>query len=1038
MVVLEAIGLASKEVFDYNRENFSFDNEQRLDMEKTRLAMQVERFTLFREDIEDLVNLTVSKMDMYHAVAALLLGSATTLYTEGRMHVPGNTPPWYIAIYFISIAGTFCYLLLAVWLSMYASVASHSFGVRLRTRYVRLPIPSLAQLQSLTAKLQNFEKQGAGGVLRVPFASQDAPKWQLEAEREAQRQQQGQPASSSSPGAPGGSGAGVRQGAMDDWLGDGEAALGKEDIVFSTAAAPGQHVQLFRRLQARWQCYDAYARVSMSIGINQLLQTLNYYLIGCCLIENETPSTAIALTLVYQAGAMFILYMDVAGVSKLVVFGIQIIGTVPATVVLVSLAIAEREKSGLLTQSDFNSWSEQIVPVAFFFELLWFEALLWLASPSRGDEAALPRKFRSVLFLDVFGDASYDPTEAEVIPSSGHNPSTRARQRHSRKETEAASAERHVLAALSAVRRWEAVPGDLLNEQHSRQLRRCRQDYDVWRRAFAGHIVQQKSLRGVSALDLHMIEEDITRAWEDLNSTEQEHDPFANFLLGPFELSGQTIYFDLEFGQRIYQDVPGREVLTLKDVQTLVKRTELVVQTVLEGSPTTAEGDSDESDDDDEEEVDSDGEPLAARQVNSGLPTKVERLPWKVLRRITRCFQLCWLFLGVMDILYMKELGFDSIRGSQKDEHVKRRLRRVEGGRPQELPFDRLEVHWPHGRFFQPSDLAWIPNSSAVGTGRLIVSSPYLSYQAHGLEAHGLENSTLRMAALPKASFPSGSTLFCPAVGKFELDATSEPCLVGMLTSSGLSVWPFGRGPRSVEAVVLAIRGEAWRSLAGAIAPCGQVSILLPALRDGADWCLVLAGWDGEQIPVAAVPLGTSASGGFLMPSREEVVVPRLDAPLSGPAVPLYACPPAGPAATGTPCQPGGGAASIAALHVEPSSGRLWALHDSGDLEAWDLLGLRRLGRFRPRWPAPPRSSRVVAVAAATGARAAVAEPRRAMAVLCEVPGERRLLVAGLELSGPALFSARLPLDLDAELAPDEPAADEPSPSALPEPPIAV
>ena len=28
-----------------------------------------------------------------------------------------------------------------------------------------------------------------------------------------------------------------------------------------------RHIQLFRRLQAQWQCYDAYARVCMSLGI---------------------------------------------------------------------------------------------------------------------------------------------------------------------------------------------------------------------------------------------------------------------------------------------------------------------------------------------------------------------------------------------------------------------------------------------------------------------------------------------------------------------------------------------------------------------------------------------------------------------------------------------------------------------------------------------------------------------------------------------------------------------------------------------------
>eukprot|EP00932_Pfiesteria_piscicida_P014924 SRR837773.26849.p3 GENE.SRR837773.26849~~SRR837773.26849.p3 ORF type:complete len:102 (+),score=30.68 SRR837773.26849:385-690(+) len=99
----------------------------------------------------------------------------------------------------------------------------------------------------------------------------------------------------------------------------------------------------------------------MSIGINQLLQTLTYYVLGCTLIENQIPSTAISLTLMYQAAAMFVLYMDVVGVkdlricgirvrntmAKMVVGGIQLIGSVPAVMVLISLTIADREETGL-------------------------------------------------------------------------------------------------------------------------------------------------------------------------------------------------------------------------------------------------------------------------------------------------------------------------------------------------------------------------------------------------------------------------------------------------------------------------------------------------------------------------------------------------------------------------------------------------------------------------------------------------------------------------------------------------------------------
>ena len=35
-----------------------------------------------------------------------------------------------------------------------------------------------------------------------------------------------------------------------------------------------KHVDLFRRLQCKWQCFDAYARVCMALGANQLLDSI--------------------------------------------------------------------------------------------------------------------------------------------------------------------------------------------------------------------------------------------------------------------------------------------------------------------------------------------------------------------------------------------------------------------------------------------------------------------------------------------------------------------------------------------------------------------------------------------------------------------------------------------------------------------------------------------------------------------------------------------------------------------------------------------
>ena len=118
------------------------------------------------EDIRDLVELTVGKMEMYHLVAALFMESSMALYFEGRIH--HVAPPFILSLLYISIASAFMYLLLAVWLSMHASICSHSFGVRILTRFVRLPVPGMAQMGVMNARLADFERQGVQGMLRVP------------------------------------------------------------------------------------------------------------------------------------------------------------------------------------------------------------------------------------------------------------------------------------------------------------------------------------------------------------------------------------------------------------------------------------------------------------------------------------------------------------------------------------------------------------------------------------------------------------------------------------------------------------------------------------------------------------------------------------------------------------------------------------------------------------------------------------------------------------------------------------------------------
>jgi hypothetical protein len=313
MVLLEAIGLASKEVFDYNRENYKFDQTQRLERDLQRVEMQIKRFDLFREDIQDLVSLTVDKMDMYHVVGALFLGFTASIFCEGL--VQGVQPNFFSGYYLLTISSSFTYLLLAVWLSMYASIAAHSFGVRIRTRYVRLPIPSLSQIASLTSKLSDLEKQSVTKIMRVPFV-QGAQKWEMPNRTDVEGSADLPQSGNASQVSRGKAGAGHTKIPESTLGGEPDIGFGREDQLMKAAITlPGRHIATFRSLQAKWQCYDGYARVSMSLGVNKMIQNLNCFVIGASMINKCVNSCGFAATVIFQSVAMGLMFLDIAGLS---------------------------------------------------------------------------------------------------------------------------------------------------------------------------------------------------------------------------------------------------------------------------------------------------------------------------------------------------------------------------------------------------------------------------------------------------------------------------------------------------------------------------------------------------------------------------------------------------------------------------------------------------------------------------------------------------------------------------------------------------
>eukprot|EP00930_Biecheleria_cincta_P032295 TRINITY_DN22412_c0_g1_i1.p1 TRINITY_DN22412_c0_g1~~TRINITY_DN22412_c0_g1_i1.p1 ORF type:complete len:961 (+),score=165.42 TRINITY_DN22412_c0_g1_i1:94-2976(+) len=952
MDLLLGLGWASKEIFDYNRENYKFDQEQRLEKDMQRVEMQIKRFDLFREDIDDLVKLTVSKMDMYHVVGALFLSFTALIYCEGIIN-KGDPPSFFMGQYLLTVASAFAFLLLAVWLAMYASIASHSFGVRLRTRYVRLPIPNLDQIQGLTTQLSQFEQQKLSKMMRLPLGPQGAQKWTLEAQRRSQE------AASSAAGA-----AAQHTPLPETNLGRmGDVGFAREDILMQAAQTlPGKHVELFRKLQAKWQSYDAYARVAMGMGVYKLIQSVNYYVIGICLIEKCSPSCAVAATIILQSCTFGIIFLDFSGISKRLIIGLSILGSSSTFIALCMLIVGN---IGRGAEDSINSQSKAfyIAPACAVLEAIWLQAFIELSRPSN-DDAGLPRKFRMILYLDVFGNGHYDPTEAEHATVSdgvdGDHSSDAGASAESRfvLEQKAALIEHAMTEGHSALRRWEAVPEDLLSADQQRILQGLREDYQIVRRTLHGFYARKN--RSGARYNEERTDAREMRALQDLSVQEQSEDEFYGFLLGPLQRRGPQDaapqYYNVEAGRTVWDLNPDSRVLILERAKELVEACDQEVNRLLAAERGC-------------ENISGSRQMHAADRLERKKKlTGKQRLPWKSLRRMTGVLQFCWMVLCVRWALD-KAGVWTSVWGPELP------LRRLRSGMmhwPENL--EELRVHWPHGEFFRPESLAC--QAAALDSDsrhvQIMLGSPYFWYRS--VDSADSRDGRLEFAPLPADDFPAEAVVVHCASGLPDLMA--GPCLAAMLRDDGkeLVLWRISDDRIGApDAVVLSVEGMPWLTFSGSVLPCQSTRQLLSPgsdLTEGS--CLLLAGWDGTRLPLATVPLTEKLLSATGSANTSWSVSPRVDAPISD-----------------LEEDSNESAQMFETLNLHLTSHvrgcRLWALLPARQvLLAWDMSSLRAMGQWQ---------------LSATGETAAI----------CETSGHALLLAGRSSTQEPRLWRSLLP-----------------------------
>jgi hypothetical protein len=308
---LAAVGLAAAglELFDYNRENFLYDSELRLDrliVEREYACAQAEQY---REDIRSLTHLTMKRNTMYAISGSAILAFLIVLHTEGRLGFHGPTPPgWFMGLYLTSVAISFGFLALSIWLSLHASFRAQAASAHLLTRRVRLPVPTLKQLAQSRKLASEFEQQNWSDIFRIPYLSNNgAPKTDiLPGNISASRARSASPPS------------GRHSRRASSWIREefetdraGTVSMGQIPVDVVPHDAAPEHFKLYAEVQKEWFQYDIYNRVTLLLGFVSFVQAIGFYSVGHIIIELRAFWVAHATTFCLEVFHVLLLRFDI-------------------------------------------------------------------------------------------------------------------------------------------------------------------------------------------------------------------------------------------------------------------------------------------------------------------------------------------------------------------------------------------------------------------------------------------------------------------------------------------------------------------------------------------------------------------------------------------------------------------------------------------------------------------------------------------------------------------------------------------------------
>lgn len=393
----QAAGLLSgmlADGFEYNRDNFLYDREQRQLMEYQLADMRIKQVGLWRQDVRDSIELAPKKMQVYLLVIALELNAVAVALCKAR--VPPGVPSWLAACHTLAACSALTYLLMGLWFGLQAFVSAQAYKVRILTQLVRLPVPTWQALEGSRTYASSFETVKTGQMLRVPFVlgTQES---RLPPVRE-----QAEAAPALGPGV--GPEQGGSEAPSDPWglerSAEGFAELRPE---VNQQVEKQRHVWLIREAARFYQTYDAFCRISLSAGTSSLAQFFAFFCLTYVLTENAAPIAAWAGMFVFSATSIMFMRIDLLLHGSQYLMGIILLIISPVLCGVVTFISSKR-------QGDPGKW-EFLMPAALFLRGAWFIYYLWLFRVREIQNAAmLPMAFKAVLFIDPFAWAKHSGT----------------------------------------------------------------------------------------------------------------------------------------------------------------------------------------------------------------------------------------------------------------------------------------------------------------------------------------------------------------------------------------------------------------------------------------------------------------------------------------------------------------------------------------------------------------------------------------------------------------------------------------------------